>query len=120
MMNLQEMLITFFDTATVDKLWETEGICTPVIISKFMEATICINKVRKVVSVCVAEDTIMVLPEVRNVSTLINTNNGITMTYMDWILSKAQFNFKLGLGSALENVLQLHVPQHELKKGSLC
>ena len=70
--------------------------------------------------VCVAEDTILVLPGVRNVSTLIDTNNGITMTYMDWILSKAQFNFKLGLGSALENVLLLRVPEHDVKKGSLC
>ena len=108
-----------FDTATVDKLWEEEGICTPEIISKFMEATICINEVRKVVSVCVADDTILVLPGVRNVSTLINTNNGITMTFMDWIMSKTQLNFKLGLGSALDDILLLRVPEHDLKKGSL-
>ena len=67
---------------------------------------------------CVTEDTILVVPGIKNISSLVDTRDGMTMTYIDWIVGKVQLNYtNLGLGSALDDVLLLCIVTSDVKGG---
>ena len=115
LLNLRELLLRHFDTALVDTVWEEEGACTVAIISKVMGATVVINRVWGGTSVCVAEETILVFPDIRNVSTLIENRDNQTLTYLDWIISKVKLKCSnLRLGTALDDVLLLRVSEDHI------
>ena len=43
----RNILIEHFDTVTVDRVWEENGVCTPAIIDQVMGATVALNTVKK-------------------------------------------------------------------------